>query len=106
MIVNNLRHSLTPIAGTFQAITVNTSVVTAAASTTLNAACTHVELQNITSSIRERGDGTDPTASSGFIFLANAEPRLVSAEEYAKLRWIRDTGASSAAVLNVVQLSL
>lgn len=105
MIVNNLRHNLKPIAGTFQALTIGASAVLAT-TVTINTACTHVELQGLTSSIRERSDGSSPTATSGFIHLANAAPRVVAVEEFVKLRWIRDTGAGSDATLNIVQLSL
>lgn len=108
----NLPHELKPIAGTHQAVTISTTAVLASAliaamtGAALNAACTHVRLQNLTVAIREKGDGTSPTATTGYYYAAAGAPRIVSAAEFAKLRWIRDTGAGSDATLVIEQLSL
>lgn len=103
--ITNLGQELKPVSGGFTAVTVSTSVVTPSSSITPAASATHVQIQNLTSGIRERSDGTNPGATSGFLYAAGGAPRIVTVQEFARLKWIRDTGAGSDAVVNVQTLA-
>lgn len=57
---------------------------------------TFVEIQADTQPVRYTMDGTDPTASSGMLFLTTEGPKTFLVEDVRKIKFIQGSGGAGA----------
>jgi hypothetical protein len=103
LVVNDL-HMLVPVAGVVHdVVTVSNSAKALTTDVSIDEGCRVVRLQVQGAALRARWDGTDPDASTGFLWSAN-ETKDLPASLAKSIKWIRATGSDATVV--VAQLTV